>query len=154
MMQAFETVSKAVFEVLTNPVGGISNVTEWAKKPGCWHRVMDKEVRLPAVFLAELVGGEQVRQKKKDAVQQQRLLGSVETQIRVVQLGAEFWRGVRDWGLGKKLLSPKEMGVLEVAARIPAKLPSEAQCELLMEMLEKLEAEGFQLPQSALVIHE
>lgn len=154
MMRAFETVSKAVFEVLTNPVGGIINVTEWAKKPGCWHRVMDKEVRLPAAFLSELVGGDQVRQNKKDAVQQQKLLGSVESQIRVVQLGAEFWRGARDWGLGKKLLSPKEMGVLEVAAKIPAKMPTEAQCEVLMGMLAKLEAEGFELPESALVTHE
>jgi hypothetical protein len=144
VIEALTTIAEKVFGVLTNPMTGISNVTEWAKKPGCWQRVMETTIELPASITHELIGGERAREQKKAAVQDQKLLNNVEAQIQVVKLGGDFWRGAQAWGSARKLFSVKEMGILEIAARIPSKLPSEGQCAVLMDVLSKLKAEGFQ----------
>ena len=41
-----QELAKAVFEVLTQPPEGMSNVTEWSKKEACWKRVQALPVRL------------------------------------------------------------------------------------------------------------
>jgi hypothetical protein len=40
------------------------------------------------------------------------------------------------------LLTPKESGILQTATQIPAKIPSEKQCLILLDVLEKAHSEG------------
>ena len=42
----------------------------------------------------------------------------------------------------KELLTPKEVGVLRIAMQIPAKLPTEKQCAILLDVLGRARAEG------------
>jgi hypothetical protein len=50
----------------------------------------------------------------------------------------------------RRLLSPTEIGVLEVAAAMPAKIPTERQSMKIIEALRKLQTEGCTLGQGML----
>jgi hypothetical protein len=59
--------------------------------------------------------------------------------------GAKFWRELKAWGEARKLLSPTESGVLEIASQLPSKLPTEKQSAVALAALTKLQQEGCQL---------
>jgi hypothetical protein len=46
----------------------------------------------------------------------------------------------------KRLLTPKEIGFMNVAAQMPAKIPTESQSRVLISILEKGREEGIELP--------
>jgi len=60
----------------------------------------------------------------------------------VINAGAGFWSEVSEWGREASLLSPRDVGVLEVAKMIPNKIPSELQCKVLLETLVKFQENG------------
>ena len=41
------------------------------------------------------------------------------------------------------LLTPKEVGILNVALQIPNKIPTEKQCLVLVDVIQKAKLEGF-----------
>ena len=47
----------------------------------------------------------------------------------------------------RRLLTPKEIGILEVAAQMPKKLPIESQSRILLEILKRSQVEGFAVPE-------
>jgi hypothetical protein len=51
---AVDDLCVSVHKVITNPVR-VANVTEWAKRPECWTRVLDVNWRLPDQLRAELI---------------------------------------------------------------------------------------------------
>ena len=143
MEEALAHVAKAVHDVLISPPGGISNVTEWAKKQACWHRVQQTDINWPRGFIDELISLEEHKDNKREGRKDQKLINGIEAQSAVVNAGADFWKQVREWGLARKLLSERDAGVLATAGRIPAQIPSEKQAELAMIVLARLREEGF-----------
>jgi hypothetical protein len=101
MSAAFTVMAGAVHNVIVDPPAGIRNVTEWAKKKGCWQQVQALNISLPTPFLKELLSKEEKRHSEKAAVKEQRLLNGIEAQMEVVRLGGEFWKSVLDWGRGR-----------------------------------------------------
>lgn len=142
MESTLNTIAEAAHGVIVNPPPGFRNVTEWAKKQGCWNRVQELNVPLPNELRRELLSQEERRKDEKAAVKEQRVLNGIEAQMMVVNLGGEFWKMVREWGLNQKCLSPSEVGILEVASEIPLKIPSEKQSAKAIETLDRLRAEG------------
>jgi hypothetical protein len=136
---ALVKISEAVNNLVTSPDAGISNVTEWAKKPALWKRVKDLTLTIPAALASELVGSSEVREAKRDAVKGQKIDNGIDAQRRVVELGAGFWSGAITWASKEKLISIKEREIMALAAAMPRKIPSEKQCLILMEVLEKLQ---------------
>lgn len=143
-IKAIELVSRFVFDEITNPPAGIANYSEWCKKDACWSRLVNKvsEELLPPEFLKELISRDSVEEKAKDARKVQKLDNNIEAQKEVLRYSAEQWSNVLEAGRKKGFLSPKEMGILEVATRIPHKIPSEKQSVILLEILRKAELEG------------
>ena len=144
--------ARMAYEVLTRPVEGMKNVTEWAKKQACWSRVASARVELPDAFLGELLSLEQRREDHRAARRDQRQLEGIEAQMAVVAAGGPFWRGVAAWGQERRLLSVKEIGVLKRAGEIPATTPTEAQVRVLVPMLSRLRARHdcpYELPAAA-----
>jgi hypothetical protein len=137
--------AKAVHDVIVEPPGGISNVTEWAKQQACWNRAAALNVAWPKAMIDEFITKEDQRETKKTAVKDQKLLNGIDAQTAVVKAGGALWRSVKEWGVGKRLLTPMESGILDVAASVPAKIPSEKQCLKVIETLRKLHAEGCQI---------
>lgn len=145
MGRALTVVAAEVRKVITNPPSAVSNVTEWAKQQACWARVMSLKIDWPAEWLDELIDKAEMNAQKQSAVKDQRVLNGIEAQTLVFNAGGKFWREVLGWAQSRDLLSPKESGILQTAAAIPAKIPSELQSIKTVEILRRLHAEGCQL---------
>ena len=143
METALITVAEAVHDVLTDPPSGISNVTEWAKKQACWERVRQLVVAWPQPFLDNLISAEERQDAARGARREQRELNGMEIQIAVVNAGPAFWADVLAWGSKRGLLTPTEAGVLRMAANRTGRTPTERQCCKAVEILSKLQSEGY-----------
>ena len=143
LAEAVGIVAHRVHDVLVDPPTGISNVTEWAKKQGCWDRLSMLALELPPVIGDELISVEEHDDAARGARRDQRELNGIEAQIAVVNAGGEFWSNALDWGLSRELLIPTEQGVLQVCARIPHRTPTEKQSARAIEVLRKLQNEGY-----------
>jgi len=143
MEKALAHVAKVVHDVLVEPPSGIRNVTEWAKKQACWERVKALDVEWPSGFVNELITEEEAASRKRWGRKEQKVLNGIEAQTAVVNAGGKFWRKVLDWGKDRKLLSEKDLGILEAAASIPHKLPTEKQAMACIDIFERLRSDGF-----------
>lgn len=146
LKKALEITSCFVNDDLIDPPEGISNISEWAKKEACWTRlkggVTELITELSPEFIDELISVDVVKADAKAARNTQKIDNGIDAQKRVFEIPAQKWSEIMMLGEQKKLFSPKELGVLNVASQIPAKFPSEKQCVILMGVLQKAEEEG------------
>jgi hypothetical protein len=143
--EALLIAARSVHEVLTSPPLSQQNVTEWAKQQACWERVAQLEISWPKGLDRVLMSGADVTAVEAEAVKAQRVDNAISAQTRVVSAGAELWQQVRAWGINRNLLTDKEQGILEVCAAMPAKIPTDKQCEAAFKALARLHEEGCQL---------
>lgn len=148
MEDALALAAREANQALIDPLPGIRNVTEWAKKQPCWKRVRSLAITWPSPFLEELISAEDQNAAARSAKRSQRELNGLEAQIAVVEAGPNLWTDALQWGDSRRLLSPKERAVLQVATRVPEQMPSDKQSLLVLETLRRLKTEGFprQLP--------
>ena len=144
LQKALAEVAREVNDVLTDPPKGISNVTEYAKKPGCWARVKDLNIIWPEGLWSELIMAEEKQALERGARKDQKLLNGVELQTAVVKAGAEFWDEALKWGVAQRYLKPKEISAMRICSQLPNKIPTENQCKIVSEALARLQTEGFQ----------
>jgi len=137
-------VAGEVFKVIVSPDGGLQNVTEWAKKEVCWHRVQALHISLQRGLASELVGREVDRTVTRDAEAQQAIATGIEIQTTVVELGNQYWRELHAWAKSRSLLSPEEESFLLVACGMPRRLPSEKQSVRLLQIRANIELQGFE----------
>lgn len=140
---ALEVTAAEAQEAITNSPEGVRNMSEWAKKQACWEGFRKRSLAYPDEFLDLLVDPEEARSSDDEIADDEALNKSIEAQTKVFELGPKFWADARDWGRSRKLLSPSEFGVLDVCAKMPARLPTERQTIFAMEVLSKLEREGY-----------
>jgi hypothetical protein len=144
--QAIAMLAKAVNGEIGRPELGITNISEWCKKEACWSRMeerLDELARqLPDAFRAGLLSADQQRSEEKSARRVQKLDNGIDAQRRVLQVPAERWELLHQALHGKGLLSPGEIDVLKIAMRIPARIPTERQCAILLELADRGRAEG------------
>lgn len=143
MEEAIAAVAERVHEILTAPPEGISNVTEWAKKQACWARVSRLSIKLPKAFADELISVQEQRDSARKARREQRELNGIEAQIAVVNAGGPFWAETLTWGRDRNLLTPTETGILEVAASVPKRTPSDRQSTKAIQVLTRLQSRGY-----------
>ncbi len=143
---ALEITAKLVHDDIIMPPEGISNVTEWCKKEGCWQRLKEKTVELEALlpdeFKAGLIDKDMVVEEKKTAKKIQKIDDGIEAQRKVMEISGHAWKSLMDQCGRKGILTPKETGILQIAAQIPRKIPSEKQSVILVEILDKAQQEG------------
>ena len=144
--QTLAIVSQAVNEDIIKPTQGISNISEWCKKDACWTRIQTQidtiEAHLPDEFWNELLSLEDKAVEVKAAKQTQKIDNGIEAQRRVFKIPADQWSRVHHALSAKRLLSPKEIGVLNIAMQMPGKVPTDKQCIVLLETIDKARAEG------------
>lgn len=136
-------IARKVFGILTSPPAGIQNVTEWAKKELCWTQVGQLQIPISEELLSELVDRDTDRSRTNEARANQGVVNRINAQIEVVELGAQFWAVLQDWGHSRHLLDPEQLKVLRAAARMNVRLPSERECVRLLEIRDALIKEGF-----------
>lgn len=142
---ALTVSAEAVHAIIVNPPSGIRNVTEWAKQQACWNRVKVLEIEWPEALDRYLLGRDEQRDARRAAGKDQRVVNGIVAQTTVLNAGPAFWESVREWGVSRKLLSPKEQGVLACAAAIPSRLPTERQSAIALEVLGRMQSEGCRL---------
>ncbi len=143
MEEALASAARAANQALIDPLPGIRNVTEWAKKQPCWKRVRSLAIAWPTPFLEELISAEDQAAAARSAKRSQRELSGLEAQIAVVEAGPVLWTDALQWGDDHRVLSPKEQAVLRIATRVPEQTPSDKQSLLILETLRRLRREGF-----------
>lgn len=135
-------VCERVFEVLTDPSRPKENVTEWAKMEACWDQVRALQIPLDAAFSAQLTDVSAVRRVQKDAAARQHIDNGIAVQMSVVGIAGSKWAEMKAWGEKRGLLTDKELQLLKVATMIPARLPTEKQCQLIWVLHKKLVDQG------------
>lgn len=145
-VQAIEVTAKLVYDDIMNPMGSISNISEWCKREACWQRLQTKLETLvdllPAGFFEELISADQLEDEAKSAVKTQRMQNGIEAQKAVFEISAETWANILAQGQEKQLYSPKEVGILQIACQMPTKIPNEKQAFVLLEILNKAKLEA------------
>jgi hypothetical protein len=131
--------------IVDPPAGTVKNVTEWAKQPACWARIKDLRIDWPTEFLSELTSEEEIRTRERGGIKDQKVLNGIEAQTAVVNAGGSVWRQIMTWGVERKLLSQKEIDILEVATALPQRVPSDKQCRTIIKTLQRLKNEGCRL---------
>jgi hypothetical protein len=149
LMRSLGIVAAEVNDDLIHPPQGISNIGEWAKKDGAWVRMLPKirhiADKLPDDFWTFLVSVDDDKFGVKSAKQTQKIDDGIGAQTAVVKAGPDFWRSVLAWAVEHRMLTPTERGILETAAAMPRKMPSEKQSLIVMDTLRKLQTDGCQL---------
>lgn len=146
LTDALEVIAREVNDALTHPDPAGMNVTEWAKREKCWDqmlaRVADVMKLLPESLDESLVPADEAAVQEREARVTQVIDNGIEAQRRVLKIPGEAWRSLREQMTGEGLLSQKEAGVMAVAAAIPRKLPTPAQCVVLLHLLSRAREEG------------
>lgn len=137
-------IAKAMYSVITQPEEGLENVTEWCKKELAWQRAMQKRVELMPAFGEELVSHEAISEREADAVKVARIDVGIAAMTEVFSYKQANWKRLREWGLERREITPKEDQLLAVAAT-PGKVPSEKQAAAILLIRRKLEQAGFSL---------
>ena len=144
--RALADIAMAVNEEIIRPPAGISNISEWCKKDACWTGLQAKLPKFKALlsteFFDELLSAEDGAFEVRTAKKEQKIDNGIETQRRVLGIAAEEWTKVHSTLSARKLLSKKEADILGIAMQMPAKIPTEKQCVVLIETLEKARLEG------------
>ncbi len=123
--KAIEVTARLVNEDITNPGQGIANVTEWCKKEPCWTRLQKRcselEKILPEEFELELISKSEIAKEKEVARKAQRIDNGIEAQTKVLEISEPRCQSLLNEAQEKKLVTPKEAGILEAATQIPRK---------------------------------
>ena len=144
---AIKITAKLVHDNIISPPDWISNVTEWCKKDGCWQRLKEKadelENTLPDDFKAGLIDKNQVIEEQRTAKKEQKIDDGIEVQTKVMKITGSEWRALLEQFRQKGIpLTPKEIGIMQIAAQMPNKIPSEKQSVILVKILERAQQEG------------
>jgi len=138
-------IAELVNESIQDTPVGITNVTEWCKREGCWDKVKNIGYTLSDSLISELVGKDEQISKENTAKATQKIDNGIEAQRYVLEKGASYWGNVLEWGKTSKLLSSKDSGILQVAAMIPNRFPNEKQSLAIIDIEQKMIEEGLHL---------
>lgn len=138
--------AKFVSDDISNPPSGISNISEWCKKEACWQRLLTKLPNftnsISSDFWDDSISIGEVEFESNAAKKIQAIDDGINAQTRVCELSATEWSSILSVGQKRGILTPKEIGVLNIAGQIPSKIPSEKQSMILLEVLNKAKQEG------------
>lgn len=131
--------AEAAAEVIANPPAGVRNLSEWAKKQACWAELTKRDLTYETAFGDSLISPDEARSVRRAERQDRTLVNGVEAQREVVGQGGEYWSQVLAFGQSISKLDPREVGILRACTMMPAKLPSEKQCQAALAIVDRLE---------------
>lgn len=143
LMDSLLRAAEAAAENLLAPESGIKNITEWAKKQGCWGRLRREEVEYDAAFHDSTIEPAEADTVTREGRKEASLITGIEAQTRVVELGGPFWSKLSTWGAAKRQFSSRDEGILKVCGAVPSRIPSEKQSLAALELLEKAQDAGY-----------
>jgi hypothetical protein len=128
-------------EVITHPVAGMRNFSEWAKQQACWSELQGLKIDYGRGFERCLTLRDTAKKNEHDAKESQRELVGIQSQVQVVKLGADFWRGLLDQGRATGSLTTKDAEILRICTSMPRLLPTDKQARHALMLLDRLKAD-------------
>ena len=144
LLDQLKQIAQVMYSVITSPEQGLENITEWCKKELAWQRAQQRRVDLLPQLAAELVSRSENAEREADAVSKARLDVGIAAVAEVLNYKPLNWKLLREWGLQRRELTPKEDQLLLFAASV-GKIPSEKQAAAILQIRRRLEGEGFVL---------
>ncbi|WAV90075.1 AIPR family protein [Oxalobacter aliiformigenes] len=138
--------------IVNMPVRG-KNVTEWCKQAQCWETMkaglQELKRQLENTGLENiLVSPEESARAEHDARTVQKMDNGIDAQTVVMKITGDEWARIRNELSLKRLITPKEDGILKIAAQIPRKIPNPRQSMDLLGLLERARTEGIKFQKS------
>lgn len=135
--------AEAAMKIIMQPIQGMRNITEWAKKQACWEQLRVTKVNYPSSFKHSMIKPEEANAVAKENRKEAIAISGIEAQSKVIYEGKDYWERLRIWSINKNLISFKEDGILKACTFIPRKVPSERQCISAISILERARDEGY-----------
>ncbi len=120
-------------------------VTEYCKKEETWEKYKKIEIELLQEFTEDLIKDELLREKIIGEAKTIKTAEKVSVEIEIYNLGAQYWRRLREEGIHRKILSPTEISLLDIPCKYDSpniKLATEKQAKLIWKIRTKLENSG------------
>lgn len=138
--QASLLAAEAAHDIITRPMAGVRNLSEWAKKEACWTRLADCDVAYGREFLDSLIERSEAATRRREEIADKKAVDAITAEAEVHNAGAEYWQAWLDYGLSVRKLTVKDQGILSICAAVPRKMPSPAQCVAALAIRDRLDA--------------
>lgn len=137
-------LAKHVFQTITDPSRPVMNVTQWCKRAACWKSIQQIDFRFPQSFEEFLVSTDEESGEIQFARKSQKVDDGIQAQSLVVSYPKTFWKRLHVYLIARHMLTNTiDLGALAMAEK-PSKVPNSFQCQRLIQLLHKAEADGFQ----------
>jgi len=120
-------------------------VTEYCKKEDTWNKYKAVPCTFSQEFISDLMPLSIIEDKMKAEMKSEKLGKELNIEGEIVNLGGAYWRNLIAEGLKRKILSPMEIDLLNIAASIDTprpKIASPKQAKLIWKIRKKLEDSG------------
>lgn len=142
-IKALQVITKAVYDEMVNPPAGIANISQWAKKEGCWLAMKKLDIDVPESLKDELISKQEAKTDKKDAKKVQRIDNGIEAQKLVFKIAEQKkWCEIKQFGIENDMLTQQEVKLFDIACSIPNKIPQEWQALKIINAFHNLEEIG------------
>lgn len=136
-------IAEKVNEIIKDTPQYVTNIGEWCKKPDCWENIINTHVPVENAVETMLMDPIVAKEQKKEAKTIQGIDNGIEAQKYVFDKTDKYWKKMQAWNRDYFALSHKEKSILDIAAAIPMKIPTEKQCLSLLDVERKALEEGF-----------
>lgn len=143
LTRQIKILTKAVYESITAPSRGVENVTQWCKREECWKRIKELSIEVAPQLDSVLEDRAEAKSAGRSARKDQKVVSGIEAQTVVVNYGVEYWKKLEGFSHLQRLATSHEIKALNVACKMPLKLPNSIQCQQLLALRERAIAEGW-----------
>lgn len=120
-------------------------VTEYCKKQDTWNKYKEIPYNFGKDFLFDLIKKDYFDAVIKDEIKSEKLNEDISIESEIINLGGEYWRNLIEEGVKRKILSPTELDLLNIAASSDSPKPKIAtpkQAKLIWKIRDKLDKAG------------
>lgn len=139
-----EEIAYEVRKVLVSDRRLVQNVTEWAKREDCWTQIRSIPARLPADAATWLASPTIVIERQNTAKSNQKIDSGILSQMRVLETPRGQWVELEAFLSRVRVASPKESSILGICTGRRTGVPTEAQSKILIQLVAKANAAGFE----------
>jgi hypothetical protein len=139
-----QIIAETVYSAITSPDKGFENISEWAKKELAWQRISQRELQLSTDLKSELISFGENAERKAIATSNAKIDVGFAAVSEVLTYKCSGWKILRQWGLDRQELTPKEDQLLLLASTL-GKIPTDRQAAAILLIQNRLMEEGFVL---------
>ena len=145
IIKEFKSITKIVNDSINDPERGTINVTQWCKRAECWKRMQAScTYKINDEVLDYCISHKENLSEKATARKESKQIAKMMAEADVVNYGADNWIRVNEFVIERQIqITVDQKKALDVAMKIPRRLPNSYQASILMDLLDTVLNEGF-----------